>query len=157
MTTAILTAPATTATKSMGEWFTDLDPSTQATITTMVNEEGYPLSDIEEFIADFGEDAFTKGFYTHWSELTEHGSDNDAIIAFVDYWGIEDIEQFEDKYIGQYDSEKSFAKEYFCEQYGLDDLSRAIESGVVVDWEATWQCNLRHDFLYLDGYIFNRN
>lgn len=149
--TATLAASALCA--PVGAWFTNLAEDTQANITEMVNEQGYPLSDIREFIEQYGERAFMFRYYETWCELTEQiGASNDAIEAYVDEVGIDNIGGFEDAYIGEYESEADFAQRYFDEHYSNIDTLQA--AGVVIDWQATWDTNLRHDFVYNNGYVF---
>ena len=143
--TATLTAP-------VGEWFTALRADTQADITEMVNENGYPLHDIQEFVETYGEQAYCDGHYVTWCELTEDGHDNEAIEAYVDEVGIDCIGSFEDAYMGQHGSGAEFAEEYYIGILGVQ-----IPDGIVVDWEATWVSELEGDFACNGGYVFNTN
>ena len=143
--TATLTAP-------LGTWFTALRADTQAEIAWMVNEAGYPLHDIQEFVETYGEQAYCDGHYVTWCELTEDGHDNDAIEAYVDEVGIYNIGSFEDAYMGQHGSGAEFAEEYY-----LGSLGVQIPDGIVVDWEATWAKELEGDFACNGGYVFNTN
>ena len=136
---------------NVGEWFTQLSVDTQADITYMVNEAGYPLHDIQEFVEAYGEQAYIDGHYMTWCELTERvGADNDAIEAYVDEVGIDSIESFEDAFRGEYDSEAEFAEQWYTGIYSFE-----APDGVVVDWQATWDSNLSYDFVYNNGYVFN--
>lgn len=76
----------------------------------------------------------------------------DAVDAFLELYSEDDLESFEEAYYGSYDSEADFA-----EQFTTDVLSVDIPVHVVVDWEATWNCNLRYDFDFEDGFVFNKN
>lgn len=138
----------------VGAWFTDLAEDTQADITDMVNEQGYPLDDIRDFVEQYGEEAYCAGHYVTWCELTEQiGASNDAIEAYVDEVGIDNIDGFEDAYVGEYESEADFAQQHFDEHYSNID---ALESaGMVIDWQATWDTNLQYDFTYNNGFVFN--
>jgi hypothetical protein len=155
-TPAMISLPNPVAPRPMAEWFLALGADTQAEITEMVNEEGYPLSDIEEFIEAYGEEAFVAGHYITWCELTERpGASNDAIEAYVDVVGIDCIDGYEEAYVGEYDSEVDFARAYFDENYhGVDALEA---NGVVIDWQATWDTNLRYNYGFSNGYVFNTN
>lgn len=75
----------------------------------------------------------------------------DAVDAFIELYGEECLDSFEDAYQGEYDSEADFAEQFTTEVYG------DIPAYVVVDWDATWNSNLRYDFDYEGGFIFNRN
>ena len=150
-TTSTMTlTPLTTA--PLGEWFTALSADVQGDITEMVNENGYPLSDIHEFVEAYGADAYASGHYITWCELTEHsGADNDAIEAFVEEFGINYIGDFEDAFRGEYDSEADFAEQYTNDCY---TDTTALPDWVVIDWQATWDNELSSSFTYNNGYVF---
>ena len=151
-TTSTMT-DSVTLTKPVGQWFTDLSADVQAEITYLVNDEGYPLSDIREFIEQYGVEAYSDGHYMTWCELTERsGADTEAVEAFVDEFGIQNLESFEDAYRGEYDSEEDFAQQYFDNMYSSVGQLEGV--GLVVDWQATWDTNLRYDFSYNNGYVF---
>ena len=76
----------------------------------------------------------------------------DAVDAFLELYTEEDLQYFEDAYQGRYDSEADFAEEFTSSVYGFD-----APSFVVIDWDATWNCNLRYDFDFEDGFVFNKN
>ena len=67
--------------------------------------------------------------------------------------GITTAEQFEDAYFYQTDSwnaEREFAQ-YYAEEIMCIDLNDAgMNSFLVIDWQATWDCNLRHDFFTIE-------
>jgi antirestriction protein len=143
MTTATLTKP-------MGEWFTQLDAETQADITEMVNENGYPLDDIQDFIETHGAKAYTAGHYATWCQITEElGVSNEVIEAFVEEFGIDCIDGFEDSYCGTYSSGAEYARELVEGGWNMDNIPGFVE----IDWEATWD-NLSQDYTEVDGHIF---
>ena len=76
----------------------------------------------------------------------------DAVDAFLELYSEDDLESFEEAYQGRYDSEAAFAEEFTTDIYGFD-----APSFVVVDWDATWDHNLRYDFDFEDGFVFNKN
>ena len=76
----------------------------------------------------------------------------DPVDEFIELYSEEDLEQFEDAYVGYYDSEAEFAEEFTTDVYGFD-----IPSFVVIDWDATWNCNLRYDFDFVNGCVFRSN
>jgi hypothetical protein len=150
------TAPAMTATltidavRPMGAWFTALSADLQGDITEMVNENGYPLSDIQDFVETYGAAAYADGHYATWCQLEQEiGADTEAIEAFVEEFGIDAIDGFEDAYYGAYGSESEFAEEYTTGDYNVE-----VPDFVVIDWQATWDTNLRYDFTYNNGYVF---
>ena len=116
-----------------------------------LKEDNHYEGDMIEFIQVYGND----NFLAYYEDYVKYGEDYsyEAVDAFVDEFGIDAIANFCDAYFGQYDSEEQFAQEYVAEHYisNLDDLP------VVIDWEKTWNCNLRYDFSFNDGYIFHSN
>ncbi|NBV29376.1 hypothetical protein EBS02_10270 [bacterium] len=114
-------------------------------------EQNYAIDDIVEFINENGNDNFVE-YYEEYCENGENYS-YDAVDAFVDEFGIECIAHFSDAYYGQYDSEEDFAEQFCADMYNFN----ADNTPIVVDWTATWNCNLRYDFSFNGGYIFNKN
>jgi hypothetical protein len=87
-----------------------------------------------------------------YSELCEnHGKD--AVNAFLEIYDDEsNLQYFEDSYQGRYEDEAEFAEQFTTDVYGYD-----APSFVVVDWDATWNANLRYDFDFEDGFVFSKN
>jgi hypothetical protein len=111
--------------------------------------DNYALDDIVDFIDVYGNDDFVE-YYEEYCENGENYS-YDAVDAFVDEFGIECIAHFSDAYYGEYDSEEDFAEQFTADVYGEPPAH------LVVDWSATWNCNLRYDFSFNGGYVFNKN
>ena len=84
---------------------------------------------------------------TLYDELCEEYS-QDAVDAFIECFGDNDLEGFRDSYYGEYDSEKEFAEQFY------DEMGYQIPAGLCIDWEATWDCYLRGDFYYENGFVF---
>ncbi len=85
--------------------------------------------------------------------------DLDKFMEELDDNGIETVEQFEDAYAGQYASGADFA-EQLCDEYGYlweSYLPTFISNHI--DWDAVWNCELRHDYTMSDvgGYFFSRH
>ena len=108
--------------------------------TEMLNAKGIEMeTDDEEEVEE-----------TLYDQLCEeHGKD--AVDAFIECFGDNDLEGFSDSYYGEYDSEKDFAEQFY------DDLGETVPYGLVIDWEATWDCYLRGDFYYENGFVFRSN
>jgi hypothetical protein len=87
-----------------------------------------------------------------YAELCEnHGKD--AVNAFLEIYDDEsNLQYFEDAYQGRYEDEAEFAEQFTTDVYGFD-----APSFVVVDWDATWNANLRYDFDFEDGFVFSKN
>ena len=147
-------APHLLGTVPMGEWFTALSADVQGDITEMVNENGYPLSDICDFIEQYGVQAYSDGYYVTWCELTEQGATNEAIEAFAEEFGIYCLEGFEDAYRGEYESQADFAEQYTNDCYTDTTF---LPSWVVIDWQATWDTELSNSFEYNNGHVFISN
>lgn len=82
-----------------------------------------------------------------YNELCEQYSQQ-AVDFFLTSWSDCDLEDFRDYYIGYYESEADFAENWY------DDLDIPVQ--IVVDWQATWDTNLRHDFYFMSGYVFRK-
>jgi antirestriction protein len=76
----------------------------------------------------------------------------DAVNTFIKIWSEEDLHGFEESFYGRYDSKEDFTEDFVSNILGVD-----IPEMIVIDWEATWKCNLRHDFYYQDGCVFCKN
>ena len=79
----------------------------------------------------------------------EHGKD--AVDAFIECFGDNELEGFSDSYYDEYDSEADFAEQFY------DEIGYEIPAGLCIDWEATWNCYLRHDYIYENGFVFRSN
>ena len=113
--------------------------------------ENYALDDMYEFISEHGNDNFVE-YYEEYCENGENYS-YDAVDAFVEEFGIECIPHFTDSYYGEYDSEEDFAEQFVTDVYNFNTEN----TPVIVDWQQTWECNLRYDFAFNSGYVFNKN
>ena len=114
-----------------------------------LKEENYHDEDMIEFIKVYGSD----NFLAYYEEYVKQGEEYcyEAVDAFVDEFGIQNIEHFQDAYYGQYDSEEQFAEQYTGDVYGEPPAH------LVIDWQQTWATNLSYEFTFADGYIFNSN
>jgi len=113
-------------------------------------EDNYHDVDIYEFIKTYGEDALAE-CYEDYCSMGETFS-YQAVDVFCEEFGVENISQFEDAFYGEYETPAIFAEQLTDDIHNMD-----IPNYVVIDWEATWECNLRHDFTWSEGYVFNRN
>jgi antirestriction protein len=75
-----------------------------------------------------------------------------AVDAFLELYDESDFQYFQESYYGHYDSEADFAEQFTHDVYGFD-----APSFLVIDWEATWNCSLRYDFDFEDGFVFFKN
>lgn len=123
-------------------------------ILDMVNNEGYPLDDIRDFIEEYGYAAFDAGHYETWSDLTDNSYSMEAIEAFVEEFGIDSIDGFEDSYCGTWGSGAEYARDLV--EGAWSHFMENIPGFVEIDWEATWE-NLSQDHTEVDGHIFNNH
>ncbi len=132
----------------MTETQTELKGSTLEFINELL-EESYAEDDMYDFINEHGEDDFVK----HYEEYVGFGEEYnyDAVDAFIASFGIDCLGHFSDAYRGSWESEAQFAEEFVSDVYG------EIPSYIVVDWEGTWEQNLKYDFIYEEGFVFDRN
>lgn len=132
------------------QWLDQLPPHVLSKVQQLHGTEDYPLDDIRKFIEEFGYNNLISGYYETWSELSED-YDNEAIEAFVENNGIENIESFEDAYCGEFGDIREVV-EMLLEIYEVD-----VPDFVVIDHHTTWNANLRHDYTFEGGFLFYRN
>ena len=72
----------------------------------------------------------------------------DAIQAFIDCFGVDDFESFEDSYQGEMTGAE------FAQQFTEDCWHVDVPGFVEVDWQATWENLERYDYSEQDGFIF---
>ena len=114
-------------------------------------DDGNELEVLEDFIKEHGESNFNDYIEEYLQAVDCHGED--AVAAFLDNFNIEDINNFNDAYQGQWDSGAEFAQnlaEDCCE------VPREMSSWIEIDWKASWE-NLSYDYFESDGYVFSQN
>ena len=102
-------------------------------------DENYALDDMLEFIDAHNE----SDFVAHYEEYVRCGEiiGYEAVDALIEEMGdVSYIEDCEERYQGHFDNEAEFAEYYY------DEMGVHVPDGIVVDWEATWETNLRYDF-----------
>ena len=108
-------------------------------------DNNYFDEDIYEFVDEYGEDNLVK-YYEDYCELGEEYS-YDAVDAFVEYFGLDQLQGFQDAYRGSYESKGHFAEDFVNDCYAVN-----IPGFLEIDWEASFD-NL--DFVYQDGFVFD--
>ena len=98
-----------------------------------------------------GEDTFNK--------IKEYGElDDDKKEAYMIYLdgglGKEDIESFEDAYMGKYDSEEDYAYQLINECYDIEKMMGNLSS--YMDYAAVARDLFISDYYYEDGHVFRR-
>lgn len=110
--------------------------------------DSYALDDIVDFIAETSEESF-RSYYQTYVETGEEYS-YEAVDAFIEEFGLHSLvgDNFQDAYLGQYDSKADYAEQYVSECYSVE-----VPSFVEVDWEATFD---NMDVVMSDtGYVFD--
>lgn len=86
-----------------------------------------------------------------WSDEWDDDDRREAMADYMDN-GADDLDDFDEAYQGQYSSGAAFAEQL------ADDLGAVSEDTarwICIDWQATWECNLRHDYWISDnGHVF---
>lgn len=139
-----------------GQWF-DLDEhdieSLQDAVIELHGDDETIISDCEGLQVDEHESLEN---CIEWNEAFNDCHNSDALLAYIELHGVhciqECIDSFDDAYYGAYDSHADFAEDFYT-----STSDEEIPSWVVVDWDATYQCNLQYDFIECNGYYFNRN
>ena len=127
-----------------------LKPETEEFIQQLTEEESYDEQSIYEFISEHGEDDFLK-FYEEYVQLGENGS-YESVDAFIDEFGLENLSAFDDSYHGEWDSPEDFVESFVNDCFELN-----LPSFIEIDWTATWERNLKYDFVFNNGFVFDRN
>ena len=133
-----------------GDWLDLEDYSDRESFLEACAELHSDESDPEIMFQDF--EGFPRCWYSEsgappsilweWLELDE--SERAAFALYADHMGGEvEIEDFRDAYNGTWESEAEFA-EHTAEDCG--EIPKDLPSWIVIDWEASWNCNLRFDY-----------
>ena len=110
----------------------------------------WEYNDMVDFIKSYGEDDFINNYETYQRLVDDYGQE--VVDEFMEDY---DIENFEEMYQGQYESGAEFA-EQICQDCGY--ITNDIPHWIVIDWERTWEANLRHDYIEIgEGHIFSAN
>jgi hypothetical protein len=57
-----------------------------------------------------------------------------------------------DAYIGKWQDEAEFTKQYYAEEGTLDDVPEAITRSI--NWDEVWRYETQHNFYEINGYYF---
>ena len=121
------------------------DEWSQAQLEDILNIED--KNALYEFLQEYGNTSLE--YYEKFVELCDD-YDEGAVKAYIECVGIDYLESFEDAYYGYFSTVWKFIDEY------LDSTCTEIPYWVVLDYEATWNSSLRHDYLEENGYYFRR-
>ncbi len=95
------------------------------------------------------EDDFDK-IQEYWKLVEEHGSE--VIDAFLDCFDADQLEHFDEMYLGQYDDEEDYARQFVEENYDLDRMMGNLAQ--YFDYEAMGRDLFSYDLQISDGYVF---
>lgn len=110
-------------------------------------DQDFDLQAMITFIDEYSEE----DFYHFYEDYVTAGEaiGYEAVDAYVAEFGFSECDTMEERYQGHYQSTADFAEEFY-DQMGYD-----IPSGIVVDWEATWDSSLYYDFTAVnDGQVY---
>ena len=163
MTTNTTTAPALyvgtygkyNSGSLFGEWVNLEQFTTPQEFLSYCAELHKDESDPEFMFQDF--EGFPKCFYSEsanadelenlfsWLALDEHDRKMVEMYADATGYGLDEItlEAAQDAFHGTADSEADFAEQQ-AEELGY--IPKDFPTWIVIDWEATWNCNLRYDY-----------
>lgn len=110
--------------------------------------EGFPSEWYSE--SCFDEETFNN--IKEYSELCNKHS-KEAVDAFMG-WGCEELEHFDDCYMGEYKSEEDYAQELIDECYDLDRLMGNL--ACYFDYAAFARDLFMSDYYFDDGFVFRR-
>ena len=108
--------------------------------------EAFPKKWYDE--SSFDEDSFEA--VREYSDMCEKYS-ADAVDAFID-WGCEELEHFEDCYVGEYGSEEEFAREIVNECHDLERMMGELVE--YFDYDAYARHLFDENYYYDNGYVF---
>ena len=114
--------------------------------------DSYNVSELDllTFIEEYGEDNFNEYANTYY-ELLENYS-QEVIDDWLDIFRIEDIENLEENYHGQWDSGADYA-EHTCNDCGY--IPHDMPTWIKIDWEETWEDGLSWDYsISNNGHVF---
>ena len=123
-----------------------LAPETVEKVTSLHEDHSYPLADMLKFIDKYSEKDFLKYFDIYVEYGDEYGYE--PVDAFLKENSVSNIDSFGDAYIGEYSSPADFAEDYL-----QDEIDR-VAYFIVVDWEATAEYMIDHDFDRIGDFYF---
>jgi hypothetical protein len=133
---------------TVDNYLTEVSDTLRSKIEELM-EDSFYLDDMLDFINEHGDD----NFINYYDDYVRFGEDNSyaAVDAFIEEFGIQEVERFEDAYHGEWETPEIFA-EVYC-----DDMGYKVPEFVVVDWEATWEQNLQYNYAFNNGFVFIKN
>lgn len=133
-----------------GEWLDLEDYSDRSAFLDACHEMHSDEADPEIMFQDF--ENFPRCWYSEssappdilWEWLALDEYEREAFGLYADHIGGDcTIDDFRDAHQGTADSEADFC-ENLCSELG--EIPKDLPNYIVIDWEATWNCNLRFDY-----------
>lgn len=130
----------------------ETDPNAPPSNVTWLNPQGFAIHLFDatyrhrDFClpADSFDDILEK-----WNDETDEDR-REAMGEYLEDMGADDLSDFDEAYQGQFDSGAAFA-EHSCD----DLIPDKVPNWMVIDWEAAWERNLRHDYhITSGGHVF---
>jgi hypothetical protein len=115
-------------------------------IFEILEDTGADNEELYDYLQEFDIDDLE--YFPKYQELNKNYDEN-AVKAFLELHCPSDLERFEDVYRGYFDNVREFVEHYM----ELHDIE--IPSTISIDYEGTWESNLRFDFEEEDGYYFD--
>jgi len=148
-----------------GAWLNLSDYSDRDSFLEACAELHADESDPELMFQDFS--GFPRSWYSEssappeilWEWLALSDDEQDAYAAYLSYNPSGDIDDFRNAYCGTANSEADFCENY-AEETGA--IPKDFPTWISIDWQATWDCNLTHDYWSERGesgdlHFFSRN
>jgi antirestriction protein len=133
-----------------GAWLDLTDYSSREEFLDAARELHADESDPELMFQDF--EGFPSAWYSEssapeaglWEWLDMPEAERVPFALYADHMGGEvELDAFRDAYAGTCDSEADFAENLATE---TDALPKDLPAWICIDWEATWNSNLRFDY-----------
>ena len=98
-------------------------------------------NDMVDFIKKYGEEDFRE-YYVQYSSLVDDYGQG-VVDEYIEDYGTDAVEHLEDAYQGEYVSGADFAEQLASDCGYINDN---IPSWIEIDWQATWDNALSHDY-----------
>ena len=118
-----------------------LQEETQELLDEYNETYDWSYNDMVDFIKKYGEEEFREYYMQYSSLIDDYGQG--LVDEYIEYYFLDAIDHFEDAYSGEYESGADFAQEMASD---MGYINNNIPSWVEIDWQATWDNALSHDY-----------
>ena len=118
-----------------------LQEETQELLDEYNETYDWSYNDMVDFIKAHGEEDFREYYEQYGSLVDDYGQG--LVDEYIECYFLDAIDHFEDVYQGEYESGGEFA-EQIASDCGY--ISRDFPSWIEIDWQATWDNGLSHDY-----------